>query len=61
MKDQNIRNYQKIVEYRDKLIKIQPYVKNKEIYDWIEEDFSEIQLIQKKLQAKRIIRKSILW
>lgn len=59
MNSENIKNHQKIVEYKDKLKKIKSYVKNKEIYTWIEEDFCEIQLIQNKLQSKRIIRTSI--
>ena len=34
-------------------------IKNKELVTFIEEDFNEIQLIQKKLKFKRIIRTSI--
>ena len=59
MKDENIKNYKKIIEYKEKLKEIEPYIKNKELVTFIEEDFNEIQLIQKKLKFKRIIRTSI--
>ena len=47
MKNKNIENYKKILKYIDKLQKLQPYLKDKEILNLVEEDFQEIKEIQK--------------
>lgn len=55
MKNENIRNYKKIKKYGEKLNKLEPYVKNKEIFNFIREDFEEMEMIQTKLKNKGLL------
>ena len=59
MEKQNIVNYKKICEYAIKIKELAPYMKNKEIVEWANEDLKEIKEMQQKLEymrkAKRVI------
>ena len=59
MKDENIENYQKILEYVKKFKKLNLYMKEKDIVNCVKDDMKEIIEIQRELQYKRSIRRSI--
>ena len=56
MQNKNIENYKKILKYIDKLQELQPYLKNKEILNLVEEDFQEIKEIQEKLKYMQCLK-----
>lgn len=59
MEKQNIINYKKICEYAEKIKKLTPYIKNKEILEWVNEDMKEMNEIQQRLQYIRKVTRSI--
>ena len=59
MENQNIINYKKICEYAKKIKELTPYMKNKEILEWVKEDLKEIIEIKQKLKYMRKVRRGI--
>ncbi len=55
-KIENKKNIKRIFEMANNLIKLSPYIKNKEIIVWIKEDIREIYLIHKELQLKKQLK-----
>ena len=59
MEKQNIINYKKVCEYAKKIKELTPYMKNKEILEWVKEDLKEINEIQQRLEYMRKTERSI--
>lgn len=51
-KIQNKENIKKVLELAHNMIKLSPYIKNKEIINWIKQDINEIYIICKELKIK---------
>ncbi len=59
MEKQNIINYKKICEYAKKIKELAPYMKNKELIEWVNEDMREMNEIRQKLEYMRKAKRSI--
>ena len=46
-------------EYAKKIKELTPYLKNKEILEWVKEDLKEIREIKQKLEYMRKVKRSI--
>ena len=58
MRDDNIKNYKKIKEFGQKLNELKPYINNEEIFEFIQEDFEEMKMIQTNLNSKGLLVKA---
>lgn len=56
MENENIEHHKRVLEYIYKLKKLEPYMEDKEIFNFVNEDLEEMQEIQKKLQNKRTFK-----
>ena len=59
MEKQNIINYKKFCEYAKKIKELAPYMKNKELIEWVNEDLREMNEIRQKLEYMRKAKRSL--